>query len=565
MVNTPYGSNFSLAPFSATATRPVALTFGSVGTPGITSLTVAATTTASLPKGQSPLPGASSTAINLYMSGTSAPQFYTLGSTAATITGNTGVCITNAIAGQALADGFTTPERVLLWDLANLPAGTTLGTVPNITAGDITSSVLPLGSAAYVQPGGPLSPYNSTHATVPAKQAQPLRVCGNLNGFATSGSPHTLAALEPVNFTPVITANPSSPTQTPGKGVSEVTFLFPTAFDFNNNDPCYVATATGGAASRSTCDDNKVLTTRIYGGTSLVPSQPYEIGPMTPDVTASFVATTFEVQAGQNLYDFVTDQLAEVSYLATNSCDPTGNPSSNPCPTTAAALTNNLQQTTLFGSGDIALLTPSVNGGSSALIIIPQGQTPSSNSTGVLGGAAQATATVNAGQTVGFLWRLRLDTGTTTGTYNLNCYMVDAATQTIMQAFPTGLTCQVPASVTLPTDVPVYIVTQGGGLYGSNSLGWKALGGTVFAGILLPFLLFRRRLSYPKQIVLMAVLMLIGAAGLSGCGSGSNGTSGISTTSLPAGTYWFRLSATPTAGGAPTYSTAFSVKVVSGS
>ncbi len=563
VVNTPYGSNFSLAPFSTTATQPVALTFGSVGTPGITSLAIAATTTASLPKGQSPLPNASSTAINLYQAGTS-PQYYSLASTAATITGNTGVCVANAMNGQALSDTFAKPERVLLWDLVAVPSGTRTGTVPNVTStpsGDITSSVLAFGNVSYVQPGGPLSPYDSTHKTLPAKQPQPLRVCGNLNGFA----PATLAVLEPVNFTPVITANPSSPTQTPGKGVSEVTFLFPTAFDFNNNDPCYVATTSGGAATRNTCDDNKVLTTRIYGGTSLVPSQPYEIGPMTPDATTSFVATTFEVQAGQNLYDFVTDQLAEVKYLATNSCDPTGNPSSNPCPTTAAALTTNLQQITLFGSGDIALLTPSVNGGSSALIIIPQGQNPSSNSTGVLGGAAQATATVNAGQTVGFLWRLRLDTGTTTGTYNLTCNMVDAATQTTVMAFPTGLTCQVPASVTLPTDVPVYIVTQGGSLYGSNSFGWKALGGTVFAGMLLPFLLFRRRLSYPRQIVLMALLMLLGAAGLSGCGSGNNSTSGISTTSLPAGTYWFRLSATPTAGGAATYSTAFSVKVVSGS
>lgn len=574
VVNTPFGSNFTFAPYSDAVTRPVALTFAAVGTPGITSLMVKTTTAAALPTGKSPVPNSSATPIPLYKAGATSPQFYSLGTTAAAVSGNTGLCVTSPTAGAALPDGFAKPERVLLWGLANLPGGTMLGSVPNVSStpvGDITSSVAALGLAAYVQPGGPLSPYDSKHVDpvtklpiLPAKQSQPQMVCGRVNSFPSSAAMGVFAVLEPVNFSPVIVPNTNSPSQTPGKGVSEVSFLFPTSFDPNNNDPCYVATASGGPASRSTCDDNLVLTTRIFGGEDLVPSQTHIVGPLSPDLTTTFVAQTFEVQAGATLYDLVTDQLAEVIYLGAN-CDPgvpsTGYAQSPPCTGTFSqynvsglALSGTPKQAADFGSGVIAQLFPSLNGGSSALIILPtlsqQGQA----------NYVPASGTVTAGQSVGFLWRLRLDTSATTGTYNLTCNRVDATTHTTVLPFPAGLSCQIPSTITLPADIPAYIVTQGN-LYGTNTSGWKTIGGTVLATLLLPLLLFRRRLSYPKQVMLLALLFLGGAVGLAGCGSG---TSGSGTGAVASGTYWFSISATPAGGTGTITSTAFSVTVVGG-
>jgi hypothetical protein len=108
------------------------------------------------------------------------------------------------------------------------------------------------------------------------------------------------------------------------------------------------------------------------------------------------------------------------------------------------------------------------------------------------------------------------------------------------------------------------VVTQNYVFSRNGSTSWRAVGGIAFAGMLLPFLLFRRRLSYGKQLVMFAVLSLAGAAGLSGCGSGG-GTLATSSGTAP-GTYWFRVQATPTTGAPPTYtSTAFSVTVVPGS
>ena len=205
-----------------------------------------------------------------------------------------------------------------------------------------------------------------------------------------------------------------------------------------------------------------------------------------------------------------------------------------------------------------------MNGGTSGLIILPPGATPTSASTGVASGYAAATGTVTAGQTVGFQWRLFTDIPSlAAGTYTLSCFMVDAATQSIPTPFATGVSCQVPATIVSPNAPAIYIATQGN-LTGSNHTpAWGKVSGVMFATLLVPLLLFRRRLAYPKQLVLLALLLLAGAASLTGCGSGSTGSAVVT----PSGTYYFRVSATMTSGGTKTVvtSTAFSVKVTGGS
>ncbi|ADW70790.1 DUF7948 domain-containing protein [Granulicella tundricola] len=587
VVNTPSGSNFIVAPFSSTGTQPATLTFAAVAAPGITTETTT-NSFAARPMGISPDPRGSKTAIPLYQAGSAAPNFYTLGTTAALVnSGNpTNLCFANP-AGGALSDGFAKPERVLLWPLAGYTSTNFIHTVPNIPApaGDITTLVKPLTGTSYVEAGGSALPYTS-FAGFPATQSQPAMVCGQVDGFAPVTAPLTVAVLEPVNFAPYQTPNSASISSTPGKGVSEVSFLFPTAHDYNEHDPCYTDSSTSGVGTnRGTCDDNKVLTTWIFGGEALIPSQSHVVGPLATAAGSAFVNSTvpYEVQGGETLFELVADQLAVAVYKAANFCDPGNAPGSYspvtvpaPCPISIAGLSSNPPQEIVFSSADISDLTPSISGGGSGLIILPPATTPSSPSTTVLTGYTAAAATVTAGQTVGFQWKLGDIVPTATGgTYTLSCFGVDSATQSIVTPLPAGLTCQIGGTITFPanfttatapTNPAIYVVTSGT-LNAQNRVPatlptWKLVGGGVLAAMLIPFAVMRRR--YPKRFgLLVLLLMLTGAAGLSGCGSG--GIAGTTATTVtPAGSYYFRASATPATGSGILYSTAFSVKVVAG-
>jgi len=587
VVNTPSGNNFVVSPFSATGTRPATLTFGAVTIPGATVLSVSGTGPA-LPSGISPDPRDSKTAAKaLYRTGTTAPSFYTLATSATPVPGTnpTSICLTSGSASTSLADGFAKPERVLLWALGGLPTGTTLNSVPNITSpytGDITSSVTPLGAANYLAPGGPALPY-TTYANLPGPQSQPAQVCGSVNGFAPAAAPVTLAVLEPVNFAPYISGTIQGSPSTTGKGLTEVSITFPQIHDYNDNDPCYVI----GANGRSSCNDNLLLTTWMFGGGNLLASSVSQngagsqiIGPLSPSVLASIVAANspIEVQASGNIYIVAVDQLAAPLYNAQKDCDPGVNVSSSytatlpNCPVSTSLLTGTPPQTTVFGSGDVAEFTVS-GGGGLGLIILPPAADATSPTTVVNPAYSTATATVTAGQTVGFQWKLSDIIPSTGGTYNLTCYMVDAATKNTVTPFPAGLSCQIPATVTYPggsattatlaaLDPAIYIVTTGSLTADGRESKWRTVAGGIAVALLLPMLLFRRRSAYTKKFGLLIVLMLLGGAlGLSGCGSGI-GTGTGTTTPVAANTYYFRATATPTKGSGTLTTAPFQVNVV---
>jgi hypothetical protein len=88
----------------------------------------------------------------------------------------------------------------------------------------------------------------------------------------------------------------------------------------------------------------------------------------------------------------------------------------------------------------------------------------------------------------------------------------------------------------------------------------KVLGGALAAS-LLPFFIFGRRSKYRRQFTLLGgILLLVGAMSLSGCGSGFVTAA---PTVTPAGTYYFRATATQT--GSSTLTTApFEVIVLAG-
>ena len=575
VVNTPSGSSFIVSPFSATLTRPATVTFfGTVSAPGITTGTVSITGPA-LPAGPSPDPRYGT--IPLYRTGSGTPNFYTLGTSAFPVSGNTMLCFANPTAGSVLSDTFAKPERVLLWALSGLPAGTPLNPVPHTSSpytGDITLSISQLGGLSYVEAGGPALPYTA-FSNLPTPQSQPIQVCGQVTGFAPSTAPVTVAVLEPVNFSPYITPNTSTPSQTPGKGVSEVSFLFPNTqdyHDYNDSDPCYVANSTSSAPSRQACDDNLVLTTWIFGADGLIPNLPHVIGPLAPVQAAAFLNSTtpYEVQASAVFFELVADQLAVPQYAAKQFCDP-GIASASyipvttvpACPISAASLAGTPPQEIVFGSAEIAELTPSINGGSAGLIILPPAATPSSSSTAVASGYITAFGSITAGQTVGFQWNL-LSIATAGTTYNLSCYMVDAATQITVTPFPTGLSCQAPAtfnSNTSTANPAIYIVTTGTLNAQNHTPSWKTVSGGILAALLVPFLMLRRRIAYPRLLALLiALLMLGGTAGLSGCASSINTTS----TPTPPATYYFRVSATPAGGAGVLYTAPFYIKVAAG-
>ncbi len=586
VVNTPVGNNFVVMPLSTTGARPATITFGSVVTPGITSAGVSASGPA-LPSGPSPDPRDNQKTIPLYRTGTS-PQFYSLGTTAIPAPGTnpTEVCLTNGALTGALADGFAKPERVLLWALAGLPTGTRLYPVPRVSApytGDITTSVTPVGGGSYVAPGGPAQPY-TTYAELPGPQSQPGQVCGQINGFAPAAAALTVAVLEPVNFAPYIGSSSQQTVQPPGKGVSEASFVFPDiTHDYNDSDPCFVSSSTAGTPARGVCDDNLLLTTWVFGGERMVPSLSHVIGPLSPTAAQAFLnpAAPYEVQAGTTLFLQLADQLAAFAYNAKHNCDP-GNASGtyfastvNACPINPGLLTGTPPQETVFGSADIASLAVSVTGGSGGLIALPPAQDATSPTTPVEDGYTMASATVIAGQTVGFQWRLGDIMPAAGGTYNLTCYMVDAATQNTATPLPAGLSCQIPPSITYPANPTpanspagpaIYVVSTGAQTSKAVTPGWRAAAEGVVAALLLPLVLVRRRIGNSKRLGLVVLLLLLGgAASLSGCGAGfSAATTAANSTPAASGTYYFRANATPVQGGTTLTTAPFKVTVVAG-
>nr|WP_263385463.1 hypothetical protein [Granulicella arctica] len=583
VVNTPYGSNFQVAPFSPALTQPANLSFGTITAPGATTLALSSAGPA-LPSGASPDPRDNKKVIPLYRAG-AAPTFYTLATTAIPQAGSnpTGICLTNG--SSALADSFAKPERALLWALSGLPTGTTVNPVPNAAApylGDITTSLTPFAKPSYVTPGGLLLPYTS-YVAIPAPQSQPKQICGQVNGFAPNVAPVTVAVLEPVNFAPYISSSTQVASQTPGKGVSEVSFLFPSAIhDYNDHDPCYVSDSSTGTP-RGICDDNLILTTWIFGGESLIPSLSHVIGPLLPAAATAFetAATPYEVQANATLYVQVADQLAVPIYNNPpyQDCDP-GDPSSSytpvtsvkPCPIDASRLAGTPPQEIAFGSADVTLLTPSINGGSGGLIILPPASDATLATTPVQAGYITAAATVTSGQTVGFQWKLGDVIPASGGTYNLACFMVDAATQNSPIALAIGLSCQIPATIvyppnptttTSPANPAIYVVTTGTINARNTSPSWGTAAVSILAATLLPLLLFRRRDVDAKRFSLFVMLLLLGGAvSLSGCGSGV-GVTNIPTAAA-ASTYFFRASATPIKGGTILITAPFDVTVVAG-
>jgi hypothetical protein len=196
----------------------------------------------------------------------------------------------------------------------------------------------------------------------------------------------------------------------------------------------------------------------------------------------------------------------------------------------------------------------------------PLGLNSSTNAT------TAAIAFVTPGQTAGFQWgwlagqaTLGLANGPKFGdVYTLGCVMVDLATQQTVSTPPAGITCTIttstptaagatasPQSYTFQdtTLIPytgsatptIFVVTSGNQYARSLPLIWQRVGGGILAAFMLPVFIFRRRIGR-GGILLMALLTLAAAPMLSGCGSGSTISSG---TVAPAGSYLFRVTATP--------------------
>jgi hypothetical protein len=329
------------------------------------------------------------------------------------------------------------------------------------------------------------------------------------------------------------------------------------------------------------------VTTWLFGGGNLLATSLSQtgaggqvIGPLSPTVLASIQSANspIEVQANGNIFLLAADQVAAPLYNAQQDCDPGLYVSGSyratlpSCPINASLLAGTPPQTTAFGSADVAVFTVS-GGGGLGLIVLPPAATPTSMTTVVNPSYPTATATVTAGQTVGFLWKLSDIIPSTGGTYSLTCYMVDTATQNTVVPFPAGISCQIPATVTYPGgsastatlagfDPAIYVVTTGSSNAEERAPRWRAVSGGIAVALLLPMLLFRRRSAYPKRFGLLIVLMLLGGVlGLSGCGSGAAPGAG-NTTPTAANTYYFRVTATPLKGSGTLTTAPFQVKVV---
>lgn len=569
VVNTPIGANIALSPFGGNLSQPLAVSLTTVQVAGITSLVPAALP--ALPSGPSPNPPDNGATKPLYQFGQNS-AYYTLGTTAAvpTATANpTTLCLTS------IPDTFQKPERVLLWALANAPAGTNFNTVPHYTsngaAGDITSLVLPQGGGSYTVPVA------NTSYPPPGAQPQPAEVCGVLNGLASAAAPTTLAILEPVNYAPYIRTQitPANGSQ-PGKGVTaaaaniDLTISPQNNYDYNDQDPCYTG---DGGKTRSTCNDNVQVTSFLFGGGNLIGATQQVYTYSYTDIQAS-PKQQFNLPAGQpQIYLVLADQLGAQGYKEMTSgnntqvCDP-GNPSTSyvpstpTCPlpapltpTTSGAPAQTILPLTNDTSVEVALLSGSVGfGGSSGLIPLPETPTP------------EAVANVTAGQTAGFVWNWLTQRPEVQGigggappTLTLSCVSSDGT-----DLASVGIQCNIPPTYTyssgsgnslvITAPPAIYVVTRSNSAVGALqkaplSRDLQIVTAIVFPIGAIPLVLFARRRKALKLSGWIAVLLIASFAGMSlGCGSSSfKNMGGTTTTATPSNTYQFIVTASGTA------------------
>jgi hypothetical protein len=141
---------------------------------------------------------------------------------------------------------------------------------------------------------------------------------------------------------------------------------------------------------------------------------------------------------------------------------------------------------------------------------------------------------------------------------------VDSATMNTMTTMPAGIACTAATYVVSNTQQPsapsIYITTTGTLSSRVAPPGiWNGAAGVVLA-LLVPLFLLGRGRSLRSQLHLMLLLLvLVGVISLSGCG---NGYQGPTVQPTPAGTYFFRVTATS---GSTTVTTApFEVTVLKG-
>jgi hypothetical protein len=583
------------------------------------------------PYGSSPYPPDNGKIIPLYQAGQS-PNFYTVPSTATIPIGSTNsnptsICLANpASSTQPLTDIFVKPERALLWVLQNPTTGTSYPTPtpPHVSSdlmygqGDVTNTVQPAGIPAY-------SALPANHAVYPyPPQPQPRSVCGTINGFqnspfATNPSSATVfAVLEPVNFPPYVAATDVASTAT-GKGATDQIYTFSVTvgknatYDVNDSDPCWAIPNSPqnptNTPTRTTCDDNPYLQAWVFGGGNINGGSQVS-GPTATPASNTQTATvtlagTFDLQVGTDLYVAVADQTIGADALNPNInpnarvfshqggflanvnnqlsvCDP-GLPLGNYTPrqprcTTSSVLSQAVgvypQQDyvvgTNYGQGNVGAAVIAVNGGlSSGLIALPFPADPTNSAPSATSEAPIVMASITAGQTAGFAWNWLA--AQPAGQYSLVCYLVDPGNLTDKIAMPAGMTCNLPATVTISAtssgspinpQPDIYVATTGTLNAQLSSPAWKRTLGGVAIALLLPLLFVRRVRKLNRYLgLLVFAFLLAGTFVLSGCASNSFNFKSSQTT--PAGTYYFRATATS---GTTTYTTVpFEVNVKGGS
>lgn len=189
-----------------------------------------------------------------------------------------------------------------------------------------------------------------------------------------------------------------------------------------------------------------------------------------------------------------------------------------------------------------------------------------------------AIAYVTPGQTAGFAWGwlngVVAKTPTPPPTYKLACLAVGSLTSSTAVSLPAGMTCNISTpdpnaaspttfSYTSTNYIPTILVVTTGNSYAKNltpGRGWRQGWGEGLAALLLPMLLYRRRLRKGAVGLVTVLLSLAAIPLLSGCGSG--GSLPASANATPSGTYYFIVTATPTNTSLPTVtSAAFEVVV----
>jgi uncharacterized repeat protein (TIGR01451 family) len=199
----------------------------------------------------------------------------------------------------------------------------------------------------------------------------------------------------------------------------------------------------------------------------------------------------------------------------------------------------------------------------------PDGSTPPTSSAPVNPGSpgsgnaltGAAIENVTPGQTAGFIWNWLNGQTVSSTSYTLGCILVSSDTGATATTFPTGMSCSIsnpdpnaasPNTFTSSTsaDSPtIYVVTSGNQFAQVSAPVWRRVAGGVMLAMLLPIFFFRRRSD--RGLGLFLLLMFCTASLLAGCGtSGST----ISTTAnvTPAGSYFFRVTATPVNGATTT-------------